>query len=190
VWPLENFYFFGNRELGFVGVAKFHSLGATPTKQNRKPKNENKHLFLLQKNFNHQTNNMTTKTTNIIYWVSTVIFAGLMAFSASGGLQPSQPAIQLIHDTLGFPVYFIQFISVAKLIGCIVILIPGINRSVKDWAYAGLFFDLTGAIYSGIAISGKFDPMMLTMLMWIVPGIVSYYFWHKKMQAESLSVRS
>ena len=129
---------------------------------------------------------MTTKTTNIIYWVSTVIFAGLMTFSASSGLQPSQPAIQLIHDTLGFPVYFIQFISVAKLIGCIVILIPGINRSIKDWAYAGLFFDLTGAIYSGIAISGKFDPMMLTMLIWVVPGIVSYYFWHKKMKAESL----
>jgi hypothetical protein len=146
--------------------------------------------FYCGKIFNHQNDNMTTKATNLIYWVSTFIFAGLMAFSAVGGLQPSRPAIQLIHDTLGFPVYFIQFISIAKLIGCLVILIPGINRSIKDWAYAGLFFDLTGAIYSGIAMSGKFDPMMLTMLIWIVPGIVSYYFWHKKMKAESPLVRS
>ena len=126
---------------------------------------------------------MTTKTANLIYWISTIIFAGLMIFSAAGGVQPTQPAIQLIHDQLGYPVYFIRFISVAKLIGSIVILIPGLNRSVKEWAYAGLFFDLTGAIYSGIASSGKFDPLMITMLIWILPGILSYYYWHKKIKA-------
>lgn len=123
---------------------------------------------------------MTAKTTNIVYWISTILFAALMIFSASGGLQPSKQAIQLIHDALGYPVYFIQFISIAKLVGCIAILIPGLNRSIKEWAYAGLFFDLAGAIYSGIATSDKFDPIMLTMLAWIVPGIVSYYCWHKK----------
>lgn len=122
---------------------------------------------------------MTTKTTNIIYWVSTIIFAGLMIFSAVGGLQPSKQAIQILHDGLGYPIYFIQFISVAKLLGSIAILIPGLNR-IKEWAYAGLFFDLAGAVYSGIASSGKFDPMMLSLLAWIVPGIVSYYFWSKK----------
>jgi len=126
---------------------------------------------------------MTTKTANLIYWISTIIFAGLMIFSAAGGVQPTQPAIQLIHDQLGYPVYFIRFISVAKLIGSIVILIPGLNRSVKEWAYAGLFFDLTGAIYSGIALSGKFDPLMITMLIWLLPGILSYYYWHKKIKA-------
>jgi hypothetical protein len=124
---------------------------------------------------------MTSKTTNTLYWVFTIIFAALMIFSAVGGLQPTQQAIQLMHDGLGYPVYFIQFISVAKLLGSIAILIPGLNR-IKEWAYAGLFFDLTGAIYSGVAASGKFDPMMLTMLAWILPGILSYYFWHKKMQ--------
>ena len=123
---------------------------------------------------------MTTKTANLIYWISTIVFAALMIFSAAGGLQPSPPAIQLIHDQLGYPVYFIQYISIAKLIGSIAILIPGLNRSVKEWAYAGLFFDLTGAIYSAVASSGTFDPMMLMMLIWILPGIISYYFWHKK----------
>ena len=125
---------------------------------------------------------MTPKTINIIYWVSTIIFAGLMIFSAAGGIEPTQQAIQLMHDSLGYPVYFIQFISVAKLLGAIAILIPGL-KSIKEWAYAGLFFDLTGAVYSGIAVSGKFDPMMLAMLAWILPGILSYYFWHKKMKA-------
>ena len=121
---------------------------------------------------------MTPKTTNITYWVCTVIFAALMIFSSAGGLQPTQQAIELMHNGLGYPVYFIQFLSIAKLIGAIVILIPGLDR-IKEWAYAGLFFDLAGAIYSGIASSGKFDPAMLGMLIWIVPGILSYYFWHK-----------
>ena len=101
-------------------------------------------------------------------------------FSAVGGLQPSQQAIKLMHDGLGYPIYFIQMISVLKLIGSIVILIPGLKR-IKEWAYAGLFFDLGGAIFSGVASSDKFDPLMLTMLIWIVPGIVSYYYWHEKM---------
>jgi hypothetical protein len=125
---------------------------------------------------------MATRTTNIVYWIATIIFAALMIFSAVGGLQPSKAAIQLIHDQLGYPVYFIPFISFAKLIGCVVILIPNLNRSLKEWAYAGLFFDLIGAIYSGIALSGKFDPLLLTMLAWIIPGIVSYYCWHRRMK--------
>ena len=124
---------------------------------------------------------MTTKATNTIYWISTIIFAALMIFSAAGGLQPTQQAIQILHDGLGYPVYFIQFISVAKLLGSIAILVPGLYR-IKEWAYAGLFFDLAGAVYSGIASSGKFDPMMLTLLAWIIPGILSYYFWHKKIK--------
>ena len=124
---------------------------------------------------------MTTKTTNIIYWVSTIVFAALMTFSAAGGLQPTKQTIQILHDGLGYPIYFIQFISVAKLLGSVAILIPGLNR-IKEWAYAGLFFDLAGAVYSGIAFSGKVDPMMITMLAWIIPGMVSYYFWHKKIK--------
>ena len=132
---------------------------------------------------------MTAKTINLIYWISTIIFSLLMIFSALGGLQPSQQAIQLMHDGLGYPLYFIQFISVAKLIGSIAILIPGLYR-VKEWAYAGLFFDLFGAIFSGVASSGKFDPMMLAMAFWILPGIVSYYFWHKKIKEKGVSISS
>jgi uncharacterized membrane protein YphA (DoxX/SURF4 family) len=110
-----------------------------------------------------------------------------MIFSAVGGLQPSQQAIQLMHNGLGYPIYFIQFISIAKLLGAIAILIPRLSR-VKEWAYAGLFFDLAGAIYSGVASSSKFDPMMLAMAIWILPGILSYYFWHKKISSKELSI--
>ena len=119
---------------------------------------------------------MTTKKLTGLYWTFTILFAALMLFSAVGGLQPSKGAIQIMHDGLGYPVYFIQFISIAKVLGVIAILVPRFNR-IKEWAYAGLFFDLIAAVYSGVASAGKFDPMMLTMLIWIVPGILSYYYW-------------
>jgi len=123
---------------------------------------------------------MTAKTINIVYWISTIIFAALMVFASYGGLQPTADTIKIFHDGLGYPIYFIQYISYAKLIGVIAILIPGLNKTVKEWAYAGLFFDLAGALYSGFAVSEKFDPRVLGIFLWIIPGIVSYIFWRKK----------
>ncbi len=122
------------------------------------------------------------KSTKIIYWISTILFAGLMIYSSIGGIGPDEKTRQIFVSYLGYPVYFIQLISWAKIVGSIVLLIPGLNR-IKEWAYAGLFFDLTGAVYSGVVVSGKFDPMMLTMLIWVVPGIVSYIYFHKLRKA-------
>ena len=122
---------------------------------------------------------MKPKTLNILYWVFTILFAALMIFASVGGIQPTSDTIKIMHDGLGYPVYFIPFISIAKVLGSITILIPGLKR-IKEWAYAGLFFDLTAVVYSSIASSGKFDPMLLIMLVCIIPGILSYYFWTLK----------
>ena len=125
---------------------------------------------------------MKPKTINTLYWVFTILFAALMIFSAYSSILVNEDAKKLIHDGLGYPEYFIPFTGWAKLIGSIVILIPGL-KTIKEWAYAGLFFDLFGAVYSGIAVAnGKVDPLMLTMLIWIGMGILSYIFWHKKMK--------
>lgn len=123
---------------------------------------------------------MKQNTAKTLYWVFTIIFSGLMIFSSIGGLGPSEEVVKIFHDWLGYPNYFIQFISYAKIIGSVVILIPGL-KTLKEWAYAGLFFDLAGAVYSGVAVNGSFDPRMLSMLGWIVPGILSYYFWKKSL---------
>lgn len=127
---------------------------------------------------------MKPKTINLIYWISTILFAGLMAFSAIPNAITNEDSIKFMHDLLGYPVYIIPFIGVAKLLGVFAILIPGLKR-IKEWAYAGLFFDLAGAIYSGIAVAKGVDPMMFTLLVWIVPGILSYVFWHKKIKASA-----
>jgi hypothetical protein len=126
---------------------------------------------------------MTAKTTNILYWVFTIIFSGLMIYSSIGGIGPNEEITTAFHTWLGYPIYFIQFISWAKIAGSLTILVPGLKK-IKEWAYAGLFFDLIGAVYSGVAVAGKFDPKMLTLLGWIVPGILSYIFWSKKMKTQ------
>lgn len=129
---------------------------------------------------------MNTKTTTILYWVFTLLFAGLMIFSAVPNIMSNQQSIDVFHGFLGYPKYFIPFIGWAKLIGSVTILIPGLNK-LKEWAYAGLFFDLFGATYSGIAASQEnIDPRMAGMFMWIIPGVLSYFFWTKKMKAESI----
>ena len=64
---------------------------------------------------------------------------------------------------LGYPPYFTPFIGVAKLLGSIAILIPGFPR-IKEWAYAGLVFDLIGAVYSQIAV-GMPSAGLLFMLL-------------------------
>lgn len=122
---------------------------------------------------------MQPKTINTLYWVFTILFAGLMIFSATGGIGPNEETKKMLHDGFGYPVYFIQFISVAKILGSVAILIPGLKK-VKEWAYAGLFFDLAGAIFTIVSVSPSFDPKMLGMLLFIVSGILSYYFWNKK----------
>src|SRR5690348_4662007 len=124
---------------------------------------------------------MKPKTINILYWVFTILFVALMLFSSYTSILVTDQAKQLIHDYLGFPVYFIPFTGYAKLLGCIAILIPGL-KTVKEWAYAGLFFDLIAAVYSGIAAAGKVDPMMATLLVWFIFGILSYVYWKKKVK--------
>jgi hypothetical protein len=129
-----------------------------------------------------KTSYMTSKTTNLLYWIFTILFAGLMIFSSIPHVLNTPESKQILHDMLGYPVYFIPLIGVAKMLGSVVILIPGLKK-LKEWAYAGLFFDLAGAVYSGIAVAGKVDPMMLTLLIWIVPGVLSYILWSKRMNA-------
>ncbi len=125
---------------------------------------------------------MQPKTINILYWIFTILFAALMIFSSYGSILLNEDSKKIIHDQLGYPVYFIPFTGYAKLIGSIIILIPGL-RTIKEWAYAGLFFDLVAVVYSSIALAGKVDPMMSLMLIWIIPGILSYIFWKKKIKS-------
>lgn len=120
------------------------------------------------------------KKTSTWYWIVTILFAAFMIFSAIPDIMMSEEAVTMITG-LGYPKYFVSFIGIAKLLGAIAILIPGLNR-IKEWAYAGLFFDLIGATYSALAVGG----FMLPILFMILPIgflFLSYFLWHKRRTA-------
>ncbi len=120
------------------------------------------------------------KKTKIIYWIFTSLFALLMLSSAIPDILSSPAAVKGMHEGLGYPVYFIPFIGVAKLLGAVAILIPGYPK-IKEWAYAGLLFDLSGATYS-IASSGAPVANWIFMVLPLSLGICSYIFYHKKIK--------
>lgn len=119
------------------------------------------------------------KKLNILFWITTVLFSGFMLFSAIPNVTLEPEAVEFMGK-MGYAPYFVLFIGIAKILGVIGILIPGDFR-IKEWAYAGLFFDLAGAIYSVIAVYG-FDPGVLFIALPIVFLFASYFLWHKKMR--------
>ena len=114
-----------------------------------------------------------TKRNKIIYWISTIWLAlGMLA----GGLQ------QIFHTKgfvdiivhLGYPLYFLYIIGVWKILGVIAILIPRFKLA-KEWAYAGLFFAMSGAVFSHLAMGDPAKEIFPSVLL-IVLILVSWYF--------------
>jgi len=111
---------------------------------------------------------MTAKTSTIIYWTTTVLVA---FFIGSGGVAQVAQYIANPHaivPVLGYPMYFFAILGVWKALGALAILVPRYPL-LKEWAYAGIFFDLTGAAAS-CALSGGYGaygfhiiaPLILT----------------------------
>src|SRR6187402_843330 len=117
------------------------------------------------------------KKTKILYWVFTGLFLFMMAGSAIPDIMSNPVAMKGMHEDLGYPIYFVPFIGVAKALGVLAILLP-ISRRIKEWAYAGLFFDLIGATFSIIAV-GSPASNYLFMLMPLTFAVLSYVFFRK-----------
>ncbi len=120
------------------------------------------------------------KKTKIAYWIFTGLFAFAMLGSAIPDIMVVPMAVQGFRE-LGYPTYLIPFLGVAKLLGVIAILVPGYPR-IKEWAYAGLVFDLLGATYSVYSI-GKAVSDWAPMLVILLVGAGSYVYYHKKLAA-------
>ena len=118
------------------------------------------------------------KKINIAYWIISGLFALAMIGTSIGNVTSNPDSIKFIVEGLGFPAYMVPFLGVAKITGSIVILIPGLKR-LKEWAYAGLFFDLAGALFAIISKHGV-KPDLSFMLLFFVLLFGSYYLWIKK----------
>ena len=90
------------------------------------------------------------KTKQIAYWATTGLTA--LAFAAGGLFDLTRgPDIVATMNHLGYPAYFLTLLGAWKLLGALALVAPGLPR-LKEWAYAGIVFDLTGAAVSHAAV--------------------------------------
>lgn len=121
---------------------------------------------------------MTPRTTRIIYWSSTLLFALPQVWSAFLMLSRAPRMVDTVMDNLGYPGYFMTILGVSKLLGVAAILsIQGWSR-IKEWAYAGFTFEVLGAFLSHLTIG---DTLLIVSvpLAFLCAQAVSYSTWKK-----------
>lgn len=112
------------------------------------------------------------KRNNIIYWIATVWLAlGMVSTGAVQLLHVKEEADNMTR--LGYPLYFLTILGTWKILGAVAVLLPGLPR-LKEWAYAGFFFAMTGAIASRLFLGDAVSTMLPAFLLLILT-LVSWY---------------
>lgn len=121
---------------------------------------------------------------NIACWTVNGLFAAFMIFSSLDNVVTGAQSVAFIHDRMGYPVYFIPWIGVAKILGALAILLPMVPARVKEWAYFGLFMDLVTAIYSFFALG---EPLLnvLPMFVFVAVLVGAYILHHKRLSLQT-----
>jgi hypothetical protein len=109
-----------------------------------------------------------------IYWIATALMSVGMLGSGLAQIIHAKQMVDLIVP-LGYPLYILYIIGTWKILGVIAILVPGF-KLLKEWAYAGFFFVMTGALISHLAtgdygLKGLIGPFMQTIFI-----LTSWYF--------------
>jgi hypothetical protein len=117
-----------------------------------------------------------TKRNKIIYWIATIWLA--LGMISTGAVQifkakDGQGGVDMITH-LGYPVYLLTIIGIWKILGVVALLIPK-NPLVKEWAYAGFFFIMTGAMFSHIALGDSISELIPSVFLLVLTA-VSWYF--------------
>jgi len=127
-----------------------------------------------------QMQRVMTKRNKLIYWIATLWLASgmlstgilqLLKLKAEGAVSP--PGVDGITH-LGYPIYFLTILGIWKILGVVALLIPK-SPVLKEWAYAGFFFVMSGAIFSHLAVGDPLKEIVPSLLLLILCG-VSWYF--------------
>ena len=123
---------------------------------------------------------ISTRRNKIIYWIATLwLSSGMLAtgivqllrMPAKGAVSP--PGVEGIQH-LGYPVYFLTILGIWKLLGAAAVLVPK-SPLLKEWAYAGFFFTMSGAIFSHLAVGDPLKESFPSLLL-LVLTVLSWYF--------------
>jgi len=114
-----------------------------------------------------------TKRNKIIYWIATAWLAlGMFSTGIVQLFKIKSETDFLAH--LGYPVYFPTIIGIWKLLGVVAVLVPR-TPLLKEWAYAGFFFAMTGAIASHILAGNAVNEIFPSLLL-LALTVISWYF--------------
>lgn len=114
-----------------------------------------------------------TKRNKIIYWIATIWLSLGMLSSGIVQLFQVEEEIEFILQ-LGYPAYFLILLGAWKILGVTAVLVPKMPL-LKEWAYAGFFFSMSGAVFSHIAMGNPMTEIFPPVLL-IVLTAASWYF--------------
>jgi uncharacterized membrane protein YphA (DoxX/SURF4 family) len=112
------------------------------------------------------------KAAKIIYWISTAWLAAGMLASGLQQIFHTKSFVDIIVP-LGYPLYFLYILGVWKILGVIAILIPKFTL-LKEWAYAGFFFAMSGAVFSHMASGDPFSGTVPSLVL-LIMTVTSWY---------------
>ena len=102
----------------------------------------------------------------MIFWLATSIIILQTAVAAYLNLT-HHPFVAETIEYLGYPPYLLTILGTWRVLCVIALIVPGFSR-IKEWAYAGLFFDLTGAVASHIAVGDGFSAVAFPLFLILV----------------------
>ena len=110
------------------------------------------------------------KIRKIIYLVTTLIIAFVFFIGGIADILQPADAVEVIRS-LGYPIYLMPFLGVLKIAGAIALLVKVKQFPIREWAYAGITFDLLGACYSHLRVSGfNMDVIIILVFLVILAG--------------------
>lgn len=108
------------------------------------------------------------KNAKTLYWIITGLMAAFMLLASIPDVL-RLPQAAAIFGHLGYPVYLLPFLGMAKTLGIIAVLVPAFQR-LKEWAYAGLVFDVIGALYSHLSVGDSPSGWMPALIGLVLVG--------------------
>src|SRR5258708_4713130 len=117
------------------------------------------------------------KKMNIFYWICTGILIPALGIGSVFDVMSSPASVQVV-TLLGYPAYLVPFLGVARILALIAVVTPKYPR-LKEWAYAGLSFDIIGATYSQISVSSPFTYVVFPVIA-LLFVLASYFLYHRR----------
>nr|WP_294858527.1 DoxX family protein [uncultured Fluviicola sp.] len=112
------------------------------------------------------------KTKKIIYWIATIWLSLGMLSTGIVQLLKMDQDVDRMH-ALNYPIYLLTLLGIWKIMGVVAVLIPRFPI-LKEWAYAGFFFAMSGAVFSHIASESPLSEIFPSLLL-LVLTVVSWY---------------